>query len=111
MGKKGVAGAKSGWKAYQATGEVCGVHLPSGLRESDRLPEPILTPSTKAEKGGHDESVSRETLLERGAKCFRGKQQTANDENRYEAQQARESTLYHECLLVFAEVPSRRIIF
>ena len=41
----------SGWKAYQKTGEVCGVHLPSGLRESDRLPEPILTPSTKARAG------------------------------------------------------------
>jgi phosphoribosylaminoimidazole-succinocarboxamide synthase len=47
----------SGWKDYLATGEVCGVPLPPGLRESDRLPEPIFTPATKAESG-HDENIS-----------------------------------------------------
>ena len=47
----------SGWKEYVATGEVCGVALPSGLRESDRLPEPIFTPATKA-SSGHDVNIS-----------------------------------------------------
>ncbi len=47
----------SGWKDYLATGQVCGVALPSGLRESDRLPSPIFTPATKAESG-HDENIS-----------------------------------------------------
>jgi phosphoribosylaminoimidazole-succinocarboxamide synthase len=47
----------SGWKEYQQTGSVCGIALPSGLRESDRLPEPIFTPATKAESG-HDENIS-----------------------------------------------------
>jgi len=47
----------SGWKDYQATGQVCGVRLPPGLRESDRLPAPIFTPATKAETG-HDENIS-----------------------------------------------------
>ena len=47
----------SGWKDYLATGQVCGVALPPGLRESDRLPEPIFTPATKAESG-HDENIS-----------------------------------------------------
>ncbi len=49
----------SGWKDYQATGEVCGISLPKGLRESDRLPEPIFTPATKAESG-HDENISED---------------------------------------------------
>jgi phosphoribosylaminoimidazole-succinocarboxamide synthase len=48
----------SGWKDYQRTGAVCGIELPPGLRESDRLPEPIFTPATKAEVGhGHDENI------------------------------------------------------
>jgi phosphoribosylaminoimidazole-succinocarboxamide synthase len=47
----------SGWKDYQRTGQVCGVPLPAGLRESDRLPAPIFTPATKAESG-HDENIS-----------------------------------------------------
>jgi phosphoribosylaminoimidazole-succinocarboxamide synthase len=47
----------SGWKDYRATGKVCGITLPSGLRESERLPEPIFTPSTKATTG-HDENIS-----------------------------------------------------
>ena len=49
----------SGWKEYQQTGAVCGIKLPSGLRESDRLPEPIFTPATKADTG-HDENISFE---------------------------------------------------
>lgn len=51
----------SGWKEYQATGKICGVRLPAGLRESDPLPEPIFTPSTKAEIGLHDENIPFET--------------------------------------------------
>jgi phosphoribosylaminoimidazole-succinocarboxamide synthase len=47
----------SGWKEYQKTGAVCGIQLPAGLRESDRLPEPIFTPATKADSG-HDENIS-----------------------------------------------------
>jgi phosphoribosylaminoimidazole-succinocarboxamide synthase len=50
----------SGWKDYKATGEVCGIPLPKGMRESDRLPEPIFTPATKADSG-HDENISEET--------------------------------------------------
>ncbi|NLC71944.1 MAG: phosphoribosylaminoimidazolesuccinocarboxamide synthase [Desulfuromonadaceae bacterium] len=49
--------AGSGWKEYRQQGTVCGIPLPSGLRESDRLPEPIFTPSTKAEIGSHDENI------------------------------------------------------
>ncbi len=51
----------SGWKEYQATGSVCGIALPPGLKQCDRLPEPIFTPATKAESG-HDENVSFETM-------------------------------------------------
>lgn len=47
----------SGWKDYRATGKICGIDLPSGLKESDRLPEPIFTPATKAATG-HDENIS-----------------------------------------------------
>jgi phosphoribosylaminoimidazole-succinocarboxamide synthase len=53
--------AGSGWKDYQRTGEVCGVRLPAGLRESDRLPEPIFTPATKAE-AGHDINISEREM-------------------------------------------------
>ena len=49
----------SGWKDYRTTGEICGHRLPAGLRESDRLPEPIFTPATKAQTG-HDENITRE---------------------------------------------------
>jgi phosphoribosylaminoimidazole-succinocarboxamide synthase len=54
----------SGWKDYCATGAVCGITLPAGLREADRLPEPIFTPSTKAALGDHDENVSFEAVVE-----------------------------------------------
>lgn len=53
--------AGSGWKEYQAQGTVCGIPLPAGLRESDRLPAPIFTPSTKA-TSGHDENISFEAM-------------------------------------------------
>ncbi len=52
----------SGWKDYKATGKVCGIALPAGLVESDKLPEPIFTPSTKAELGTHDENISFEEM-------------------------------------------------
>jgi phosphoribosylaminoimidazole-succinocarboxamide synthase len=54
----------SGWKDYLATGAVCGIELPAGLRESERLPEPIFTPATKAEIGDHDENVDFERAVE-----------------------------------------------
>jgi phosphoribosylaminoimidazole-succinocarboxamide synthase len=54
----------SGWKDYQATGAVCGIELPEGLRESEQLPEPIFTPATKAEVGDHDENVDMERAAE-----------------------------------------------
>ena len=50
----------SGWASYRRDGHVCGVALPAGLQESQRLPEPIFTPTTKAERGGHDEPVTFE---------------------------------------------------
>jgi phosphoribosylaminoimidazole-succinocarboxamide synthase len=52
----------SGWKDYQATGQVCGIELPQGLRMADRLPQPIFTPSTKAAKGHHDENVAFDAI-------------------------------------------------
>jgi len=52
----------SGWKDYQQTGSVCGIKLPGGLRESDRLPEPIFTPAAKINTGGHDENISYKTV-------------------------------------------------
>jgi len=54
----------SGWKEYKAQGTVCGIPLPAGLRESDRLPQPIFTPSTKAQSG-HDENISFEAVCAR----------------------------------------------
>ena len=53
----------SGWKEYRATGKVCGIALPPGLKESDKLPEPIFTPATKA-SSGHDENISFERAAE-----------------------------------------------
>ena len=54
----------SGWKDYVRTGTLCGIPLPAGLRESDKLPEPIFTPASKAQSG-HDENISFETVVER----------------------------------------------
>jgi len=53
----------SGWKDYQHTGSVCGIELPRGLRQADRLPQPIFTPATKAERGQHDENVAFEAIV------------------------------------------------
>ncbi len=54
----------SGWKSYQRSGTVCGIKLPEGLVESDRLPKPIFTPSTKAEQGAHDENIDFDRAAE-----------------------------------------------
>ena len=56
--------AGSGWVDYRSTGSVCGIPLPSGLREADALPEPIFTPATKAAHGEHDENVSFAAMVE-----------------------------------------------
>ena len=63
----------SGWKSYLKDGTVCGIALPEGLRECDRLPEPIYTPSTKAELGDHDENISFEKSVEVLEKEYPGK--------------------------------------
>jgi phosphoribosylaminoimidazole-succinocarboxamide synthase len=54
----------SGWKEYKQGGTVCGIPLPAGLQEASKLPEPIFTPSTKAEIGAHDENISFEKMVE-----------------------------------------------
>ncbi len=54
----------SGWASYKENGKVCGISLPKGLKESDKLPEPIYTPSTKADLGDHDENISFEQSVE-----------------------------------------------
>lgn len=63
----------SGWKSYQQNGTVCGIQLPEGLKESDKLPEPIYTPSTKAEIGEHDENISFEQSIDVLEKAYPGK--------------------------------------
>ncbi len=54
----------SGWKEYKTSGTVCGIQLPAGLKEADRLPEPLFTPSTKADIGQHDENISFDKAAE-----------------------------------------------
>lgn len=63
----------SGWASYQKDGTVCGIKLPEGLQESDKLPEPIYTPSTKAEIGLHDENISFEESVKVLEKIYPGK--------------------------------------
>ena len=63
----------SGWASYQQNGTVCGIELPRGLNECDKLPEPIYTPSTKAEIGDHDENISFEQSIEVLEKAFPGR--------------------------------------
>ena len=63
----------SGWASYKENGTVCGIRLPEGLKESDKLPEPIYTPSTKAEIGEHDENISFEQSVEYLEARFPGK--------------------------------------
>ena len=62
----------SGWASYKENGTVCGIKLPEGLKECDKLPEPIYTPSTKAEIGDHDENISYEKSIEVLEKQFPG---------------------------------------
>ncbi len=82
----------SGWASYQKTGEVCGIKLPEGLKESDKLPEPIYTPSTKAEIGDHDENISFEQSIAYLEARFPGK-------GRKYAEKLRDCTiaLYKKC--------------
>ena len=63
----------SGWASYQKDGTVCGIKLPEGLKESDKLPEPIYTPTTKAEIGLHDEHITFEDTVEILEKLYPGK--------------------------------------
>ncbi len=65
----------SGWNQYKKDNTVCGIHLPAGLQECDKLPEVIYTPSTKAEIGDHDENISFEKSIEVLEKQFPGKGQ------------------------------------
>ena len=65
----------SGWASYCENGTVCGIKLPEGLKESEKLPEPIYTPSTKAEIGDHDENVSFEQTVINLEKIYQGKGQ------------------------------------
>jgi phosphoribosylaminoimidazole-succinocarboxamide synthase len=67
----------SGWKEYQKNGTVCGIKLPVGLKEADRLPEPLFTPSTKAAVGQHDENISFEKAAEILGKDIAGKVKSA----------------------------------
>lgn len=63
----------SGWESYQKNGTVCGIRLPEGLKESDKLPEPIYTPTTKADLGDHDEHISFEESVNILEQQFPGK--------------------------------------
>lgn len=63
----------SGWESYKKTGEICGIKLPEGLQESEKLAEPIFTPSTKAEIGDHDENISVEQSSEILEKLYPGR--------------------------------------
>ncbi len=82
----------SGWESYQKNGTVCGIRLPEGLQESDRLPEPIYTPTTKADLGDHDEHITFEESVNLLEKLFPGKGEAY-------AAQIRDATLalYKKC--------------
>ncbi len=82
----------SGWASYQKNGTVCGITLPAGLKESDKLPEPIYTPSTKADLGDHDENISFEQSVECLEKIY-------PDKGRQYAEGLRDYTiaLYKKC--------------
>ena len=66
----------SGWKDYQATGAVCGITLPEGLQQADKLPEPIFTPAAKADLGEHDENISFEDMEQRIGADLAGRMRT-----------------------------------
>ena len=82
----------SGWESYKKNGTVCGITLPEGLQECDQLPEPIYTPSTKAELGDHDENISFAQSIEVLEKIYPGK-------GKEYAEQLRDCTiaLYQSC--------------
>ena len=80
------------WASYQENGTVCGIKLPEGLKESEQLPEPIYTPSTKAEIGDHDENVSFEKTVEILEKLYPGKGETYA-----EALKEKTIALYKKC--------------
>ena len=82
----------SGWESYKENGTVCGIALPEGLKESDKLPEPIYTPSTKAEIGDHDENISFEQSVDHLEKYYPGR-------GRELAEKLRDNTiaLYKKC--------------
>lgn len=62
----------SGWKDYQATGQLCGITLPAGLRQAEQLPEPIFTPSTKAAPGQHDENIDFDSVVNQVGSALAG---------------------------------------
>ena len=82
----------SGWASYKKDGTVCGIKLPEGLKESEKLPEPIYTPSTKAELGDHDVNISFEESIEYLEKYYPGK-------GHYYATKIKEATIliYKKC--------------
>jgi phosphoribosylaminoimidazole-succinocarboxamide synthase len=81
----------SGWKDYQASGAICGIELPKGLRQAEQLPEPIFTPSTKAEVGNHDINVSFAEIEKKiGAEKARQVRDTSIEIYRQAADYARE---------------------
>ncbi len=82
----------SGWASYKKDGTVCGIKLPEGLKESEKLPEPIYTPSTKAELGDHDVNISFEESIEHLEKYYPGK-------GHYYATKLKEATIliYKKC--------------
>lgn len=82
----------SGWESYRENGTICGISLPAGLKEAEKLPEPLFTPSTKAELGDHDENVSFAQSVGAVEKAFPGK-------GREYAEKVRDYTLalYRKC--------------
>ncbi len=80
----------SGWREYRASGSVCGIALPEGLREAERLPEPLFTPSTKAEAGEHDENIDFDTACRLiGSEVARRVRDASLDLYRFAAEHAR----------------------
>ena len=80
----------SGWREYRKSGSVCGIALPEGLREAERLPEPLFTPSTKAEAGEHDENIDFDTACRLiGPEVARRVRDTSLDLYRFAAEHAR----------------------
>ncbi|MCC8029355.1 MAG: phosphoribosylaminoimidazolesuccinocarboxamide synthase [Lachnospiraceae bacterium] len=95
----------SGWAGYQKDGTVCGIRLPKGLQESEKLPEPIYTPSTKAEIGDHDENVSYEKTIELLEKQFPGKgEEYASKLKEYTLALYKKCAAYaYECGIIIAD--------